>query len=134
MGGIAQTTVDRELAKFLWRSSDKKGANVPLLNRAAAVLHSHDENYEQKCYGFPEVEVMHEGVPRPIGLRFEFCEVFGGAGVVTKYAIELGIVCAPVLDISYSRHYNMGDFRVIQWLNFMLEEKRILSVLLRIQR
>lgn len=130
MGGIAQTKVDLELAKFLWRSADKKGANVPLLNRAAAILHAHDDNYEQKCYGFPEVEVMHEGVPRPIGLRFEFCEVFGGAGVVTKYAIELGIVCAPVLDISYSRHYNMGDFRVVQWLNFMLEEKRILAVMI----
>eukprot|EP00435_Cladocopium_sp_Y103_P022128 s659_g5.t1 len=130
MGGIAHADVEDELARFLWRSSDKKGANVPLLGRAAAILHTHDEDYEATPFAEDDILQADATVHRPIGLRFQFCEVFGGAGVVTKYAIELGIICAPVLDISHSKHYDIGNFRVIQWINFMLEEKRILAVLL----
>ena len=65
---------------------------------------------------------------RPIGLMFDFVEVIGGAGVVTTWLSKLGAVCAPVMDISFSPHYNMANFRVIAWLNFMLESERIRAV------
>ena len=44
--------------------------------------------------------------------------------------MAMGVVCAPVLDISFSKQYDLGNGRVISWLIFMLEEKRIGAVLL----
>ncbi len=72
---------------------------------------------------------MSYAVPRPLGLWYEFIEVCGGAGVVTAELIQLSVVCGPVLDISISHQYDLTSLRVLQWLLFMLEEKRLLSFL-----
>ena len=128
-GAVASASIDVEVNKLLWRSADIKGSNVPLMSRAQAILHTHDEDYEMPTCHYPDAMNDH-GVPRPIGLSFDFAEVFGGAGVVTKWLNEFGVVCCPVLDISFSPHYNFTNVRVISWLCFMIEERRIRAVLL----
>ena len=127
-GGIVSASVDEEVSKLLWRSADKKGGNVPLLSRNQIILHCYDVDYEQ--LSGPEWNYDEEKVQRPIGMKFDFVEAYGGAGVVTHWLSELRIVCAPVLDISFSPHYNMADGKVISWINFMLESKRLRAVLL----
>lgn len=62
---------------------------------------------------------------RPIGLRFEFIEVCGGSGVVTKELVKLGVVCGPVLDLSMSQQYNLQNDRVVGWIIFMMEDGRL---------
>ena len=113
---------------MLWRSADQKGANVPLMSKAAELLSQHDalhEHDEEQNEDVPE-----EGSPpRPIGLRFQFLEICGGAGKVTKHLVELGIVCGPVFDLSYSMQYSLVESRVLQWIIFMLEEDRLDSFL-----
>ena len=42
-----------------------------------------------------------ESVLRPIGLCFDFFEVCGGSGVVTKRLASMGVVCGPILDLTY---------------------------------
>lgn len=115
---------------MLWRTADQKGANVPLLSRSAAIIAEHD--------GFDELpmpmtdEHCHEEsghVPRPIGLRFQFLEVCGGAGKVTSFLAGLSIVCGPVLDLSTSLQYNLIESKVLQWVIFMLESHRLDSFL-----
>eukprot|EP00438_Fugacium_kawagutii_P016043 Skav232582 [mRNA] locus=scaffold932:80382:86688:- [translate_table: standard] len=128
-GGIAEAKVDEEVAKMMWRSADKKGANLPLPNRTMALLRSYDDDEELELPSGFDHDDGAKGVERPIGLRFEFAEIFGGAGIVTKFLCRRGVVCAPVLDLSYSPHYNIAIGRVVEWVIFMLEEKRILAVL-----
>eukprot|EP00435_Cladocopium_sp_Y103_P061058 s614_g22.t1 len=130
MGGIASTSVDEWLAKAMWRSADRKGQNVPLLTRSQAVMQPyHDDEYDDDVGGGRD-QGGRGGIDRPIGLYFDFIEVFGGAGVVTKHLCQMAVVCGPVLDLSYSQQYDLMDCRVLEWLLFMLESKRILSVLL----
>ena len=126
-GGFCIAEVDEVLAKALWRSADKKGANLPLLRSSSLPLLLHDECYEE--LGEEWAEDGAQGIPRPLGLWYEFIEVCGGAGVVTAELIKLAVVCGPVLDISVSQQYNLTSLRVIQWLLFMLEERRLLSFL-----
>lgn len=113
-----------------------------MLRLPTAVLAQHDSMFEEfaKEAGFcvgPEERHLgasagegasdFETIPRPVGLRFELC---GGAGVVTKELVLLGVVCGPVIDLSFSSQYNMADLRVIQWTIFMLESDRLDSFLM----
>ena len=74
-------------------------------------------------------EEAGEQVQRPIGLRFQFLEVCGGAGRVTAHLVGMNLVCGPVFDLSFSEQYNLADARIIQWIIFMLEEDRLDSFL-----
>ena len=62
-------------------------------------------------------------------LRYEFIEICGGAAVVTKELIKLGVVCGPVIDVSISRQFDLRNYRVIEWIIFLLENNRLQSFL-----
>lgn len=66
-------------------------------------------------------------VPRPLGLWFQFLEICGGAGVVTREIIKLGVVAGPVFDLSFSSQYDMINHQVVMWLVHMMESGRLLS-------
>eukprot|EP00438_Fugacium_kawagutii_P027002 Skav232500 [mRNA] locus=scaffold1096:33698:38011:+ [translate_table: standard] len=127
MGGIARVRVSQDVAAALWRSADMKGMNVPLMSAAAAIIHEHtDEDYVGPP---PELQPLEESrIPRPLGLRFQFLEVFRGAGKITAALVKMGIVCGPVIDLSRSRQYDLKDVRVVQWVIFMMESSRLQSV------
>ena len=75
------------------RTADHKGANLPLLSKPAAVLYEHDRDYEPDFSEYqdkPEAsDAQHAAIPRPIGLRFQFLEICGGAGKVTQKLVKL---------------------------------------------
>lgn len=129
-GGYVRARVGSELSKILWRTSNRKGKSIPLPSRTAALHQSHDTSFEFGEEDFPVGEEEDScGVERPIGMNFEFIEVFGGAGVVTKKLCGLGVVCGPVLDLSESLQYDLRKHKVFLWLCFMMESQRLLSFL-----
>ena len=128
-GGITRAEVPKETAKFLSRSPDKRGENLPILSAVQAVSKNYDFDFEELGVLRAEEAYEHSKVNRPIGLYFEFIEICGGAGVVTRELSALGVVCAPIFDLSFSPAYDLGSFRTIEWVIFMLEEGRLLSFL-----
>ena len=139
-GAIVSTVVEKELATGLWRSSDQRVRGVPMTRAAEAVHAWADPMFEPSIHPFSrdgyggddaaDIAVggfEEEEVPRPLGLWFQFLEICGGAGVVTREIIKLGIVAGPVFDLSFSSQYDMTDFQVVRWLVFMMEEGRLLS-------
>ena len=98
------------------------------MRSSAFPLLIHDETFEE--FGDEEAfETFEASVPRPLGLWYEFIEVCGGAGVVTEELVRLSVVCGPVLDISISYQYDLTSLRVIEWLLYMMEAKRLMSFL-----
>lgn len=129
-GGFVRAPVPQEIAKILWRTADRKGKNVALPSKTAALHSYHDESFEFFDEPLPAGDgESAEEVERPIGLYFEFIEVFGGAGVVTKHLVALGVVCGPILDLSESLQYDLRKCRVFSWLCFMMENHRLRSFL-----
>ena len=126
-GGITETFVPEKVAKFMWRAADRKGKNLPLLSAPEAILQNYDPEYEPRLH--EQGNERGEACPRPIGMKFDFVEICGGSGRVSQKATELGLVVAPVLDITYSPAYNLKNHRVICWLNFLLESGRLLAFL-----
>ena len=129
-GGFVRAPLQQQLSKILWRTADRKGKDVALPSKTAALHSYHDESLEFLDEPFPVAEEELEGeIERPINLYFEFIEVFGGAGVVTKHLLALGVVCGPVLDLSESLQYDLRSCRVFSWLCFMIETHRLISFL-----
>lgn len=131
-GGIVEADVDESLSALIWRSADRSGQNVPMLRSTQAMLSVHDRDFEHDVGQTAEVKRAEESlmhVQRPLGLRFQFLEVCGGAGVVTRKLIEKGGVCGPVFDLSISPHFNLLESRVLEWIIFMMEEDRLDSFL-----
>ena len=127
-GGLVSAEIDRSLSRSLWRTAVKKLKNPRLQSRTAALHRIKDDWFEET----EDMNVWDEPLPeasRPIGLSYDFIEVCGGAGVVTKQIGLLGFVCGPVLDISFSQRYDITDRRVFAWLAFMCEERRLRSFL-----
>lgn len=113
-----------EVVKALWRGADRKGCSVPMTSSASDLLEEYDEMFEtlpaQSGFSFDSRQAVAEA-ERPIGLRFEFIEVCGGSGVVTKELIKLGVVC-DIVDPSQKD-------RVVMWIIFMMEDGRLESYL-----
>ena len=67
---------------------------------------------------------------KPPLFSFDFLEVCGGAGVVGEEMARLGFVVGPNLDISFSPFYDIRSLRLMEWLLFMMSEKRLGSLML----
>ena len=129
-GGVVGADCPVEVVKALWRSADRKGCNVPMASSASSLLEEYGEMFEtlpaQSGFHFGGKQAVAEA-ERPIGLRFEFIEVCGGSGMVTKELIKLGVICGPVLELSMSQQYNFQKDRVVMWIIFMMEDGRLES-------
>lgn len=123
----------------------KRKSAVPVLSKGKAMLAMYDPMFEEdagekavRCVEpgvfFPGDEwdadkEEFEEVERPVGLNYEFIEICGGAAVVTKELIQLGVICGPVIDVSVSKQFDLREHRVIEWIMFLLEEDRLMSFL-----
>jgi len=70
-----------------------------------------------------------DGPACEIALRFDFIEVAGGAGRVSKYLSEgHSLVVGLVLDLSASRHFNAERMTLVAWLMHMLAIRKLRGV------
>ena len=131
-GGIAEASCGEEVLRALWLAADRKGSSVPIEAGFREALSQYDPLHEvlptQKD-GDPKGLRAVEEVDRPLGLCFEFIEICGGSGVVTKELVKRGIICGPVFDLSFSDAYDLCDLRVLRWFIHMLESDRLRSFL-----
>ena len=107
-GAYTETLLTSEESKLLWRYADKKGGYTKLDSPVRAIL--------KELVPETDLLVINE-LPGPFKaplLRFDFVEFYGGAGVITKHMNAMGFVCAPVLDLSFSRHYDLSDLRLLE--------------------
>eukprot|EP00435_Cladocopium_sp_Y103_P035541 s2138_g9.t1 len=98
-GAVVSGAVPRESLRALWQSTEKRGHYTVLEDPLRARLKHLVEEIE-----LPEELPAWEGdvIAKPFKpplLVFDFVEVCGGAGVVSKQAAKLGLVVAPVLDL-----------------------------------
>ena len=124
-GAIVKTEVDDELAAVIWANADKKGHYTTLDNPFRAA---------RRHLGIDCDDLIEEEEPpsieKPFQLRFDFVELFGGAGLVSAAMHDLGFVVAPVLDLSNSKAYDLGDLQMLAWVLHMVETGAFASLFL----
>ena len=124
-GAVVKAEVTPELARGLWRTGRKKGGYSRLLSREKALLSKIDSLWEEDL---PEETNHRPG--KPLALRYHFIEVCGGAGKITKFVDQEGLVVGPVIDIDRSPAFDLCLLRLLSWLCFMVEGGRLDSFFL----
>ena len=130
-GAYVKGRVSEGVSKALWIGNDKRGCYTRLDRPVQAFLRTEfgDEDFgdgEEEVYDhFPSGYVA--GVAKSPLLRFDFVEICGGAGVISKAALSLGLVVAPVLDLSESVWYDLRGLRFLEWILHMIVEGRFAS-------
>ena len=126
-GAIVKTKVHPKVQEEFWLSADKRGAYTHLANDFRALLRQVGEVDDDLDLPGPVEPISPTKQPL---CYFDFVEICGGAGKVTKAASDLGLSVAPVLDLSFSPHYDLCNPRFFEWLVYMLEEGRFRSFLI----
>ncbi len=132
-GAIVVTEASEELAHCLWLGSDKKGGYSKLQSGASAALAALGEEgceVDPEEVGEVEEDVFLKGPYKAPLMYYDFVELFGGAGVVSRFALEMGLVVAPPLDLSASKHYDLTDLRLLEWVMTMVEQRRFKSMMI----
>lgn len=127
-GAVVSSPQPPEIVKTLWLGGDKKGAYTQLDSGFRSALKTHG-------FGSDDVEDLQEECDRPIPTKgldfsFDFVEVCGGQGSVSKAAARMGLtVCTPI-ELSDSRCYDLRNLRLVQWVVHMLQVGRFKSIML----
>ena len=124
-GAVVSTVVDPVVAQHLWLGGDQRGRYTKLDNPFRACLRGLGEEVDE--VSDDEGVLPHSGLYKSPLLYFDFVEICGGSGGLSKAAAALGLVVAPVLDLSESSHYDLGSLRLLEWVIHMLESKRFKS-------
>ncbi|CAJ1398946.1 unnamed protein product [Effrenium voratum] len=122
-GGIVSAPCPVEAQRAMWRIDGRKGGYSRLLAKEEALL--------ARCHFYYSDEPGRiASVPspvRPLAQHWDFIEVCGGVGGVSKQMHNLGFVVGPVLDLSRSKEYDLGDDLVFEWLAHLLQSGNLSS-------
>ena len=124
-GAICAASLDERTMSALWKSCKSKGSYTRLLTPAQQILRL-NEKWEEE-YLVPEKDAHPS---RPWAFCFDFIEVFSGASLITAAVSSYGITVGPPLDIGISTEYDLRFCHVMEWLSFMIAEKRLKAVML----
>ena len=123
-GAVVSTEVPQDVAKVLWLGGDKRGRYTLLDNPFRAALKHLGEETEEDDLS------AALGPSKPLLLRFDFVEIFGGSGRVSEAMSSLGYVVAPVLDLTNSKAYDISQTEMMRWIFHMLDSEAFRSLLL----
>ena len=123
-GAILSAQVPRPVSEVLWKTSRTKGAYSRLLSPVEAALKQLGELQEEDaCVERPKPQ-------RPLAFCFEFVEIYAGAAKVSKLMDGMGVIVGPPIDLSESPEFDMAGSHIIEWLTFLVSERKLLGFLL----
>ena len=123
-GAICSAKLGEDVMQALWRTCRTKGSYTRLLTPAQQILRL-NEAWEEE-FIVPEQQVSPS---RPWACSFDFLEVFSGASLVTAAVAKYGVTVGPPLDLGISAEYDLKRVHVVEWISFMLAEKRLKAVM-----
>ena len=122
-GAIVEAEISPGIAGLLHRACKSKGSYTKLAPRGSLLLREVDDDE----WDNPGIDVP--GPSRPPAFKYHFIELFAGAARVTDHLQQMGFVCGPPIDISWSEEYDLRYHHVMSWVSYMLCEGRLDGVM-----
>ena len=119
-GAICCTDSSVNVVAALWKSCRSKGSYTRLLSPAQRVLRL-NEAWEEDDLLLRD----QPGPSRPWAFEFDFIELFAGASKISGAVAARGITVGPPNDIAISPEYDLRWAHVMEWISFMISEKRL---------
>jgi len=133
MGAFCEANINETLAHPLWLAGDFKGARVSLDSWQKVALrdcnHLGELESESKEAG-PEQQPAAASPEKPLAQFYDFIEVCGGSGGVSDEVAKWGFTVGPIIDLTYSGQYDVVNLRVVEWLQFLIIQRRVRALML----
>ena len=126
-GAIVSRVVSPETAQVLWLGGDKKGCYTSLDPPFRAMRRAYEIELNEVETDPPLAAQV--SVPESIDFVFDFVEICGGVGSVSKALAARGYTVMPPNELSDSPHFDVREIKLIEWLCDMMFEKRLLSIM-----
>ena len=126
--GVAEASVTPALARELWRHRDRRGGYTRLQPDLAAQLRE---------AGMRDLEGGADDLPfgaspspeRVLVETFDFIEVCSGPRAPLSAAMaKMGFRVGPRIDLKVSDLWDLTSRRIVEWLLFMIEHKRVWGI------
>ena len=136
-GAFCSCEVPEEVSKVIWLSGDFKGSRSFLQSWPRTFLREfeavEEKDWEKLGNDAPDVWGLHEEeeappVERPLAQYLGFLEVCRGSGVLSDEMPRRGYVVGPIIDVTYSKQYDLISDRVFGLLLFMVQHKRVRAI------
>ena len=112
-GAVCEAEVPSLLVEHLWQTADQRGWYTRLAPEAP------DDD---------ELPLLEKGPERPLASCYDFLEVrCGGAWLTELIASRLCV--GPVVDFKASPFFSILDPRCLEWIFYMLQERKLKSIL-----
>ena len=118
-GAYVSTQASEDLARMLWRTGSKKGGYARLQNKLEALARKLDVGQEPLSLNSDDALPR---VKKPLGLRYDFIEVCGGAAKVSAEMSKRGWNVGPCLDLDRSEHFDLASLDLVRWLLYLIEQ------------
>ena len=122
-GAITEKDISPTLAEVLWLGGDRKGAYTMLDNPARQQLRWLGCDVDEE----PVAEDF-EGPCKSLRFVFDAVEICGGSGILSEAMCAQGLVVCPPIDLSDSKHYDLRNVKLVNWILQMLHEERFKSI------
>ena len=129
-GAFVQAKISASLAEPLWQSGDFNGGRVFLDPWEKQVLKETTAFEEEDWDALHEDHLPVDSPTRPLPLLFDFLEICGGSGVLSDEMSRRGFVVGPIIDLTYSKQYNVADMRVLEWLIHLVQSRKVKAIAL----
>ena len=126
-GAVVGCEAPREVSKILWLGGDRRGCHTMLdapFRQAARIcdLYQDDSELQQ-----PPGPVQ---ISKGLDFSFDFVEVCGGKAETSSFLSSWGYSVMPPIELSDSKHFDLRDLKVYEWLCNMLKSKKLRSIML----
>ena len=130
-GAVCSRPVSPDVSKALWLTGDKKGAYTQLDPPTREILRAWDIESQDSASSDPSFIVDSElpGPSKSMDFIFDFVEVCGGAASVSKALAAKGYDVMPPIELSDSPHFDLRNIRLVEWLAYMLQTKKLKSTM-----
>ena len=117
-GAFCTAPIAERFLLELWLAADFKGHPVRLQPASPAETAEGQETLESSS------------IRKPPACHFDILEVSSKAGHIAGRLAALGFVVGPVIDPRRSPHYNLGSWRLKEWIFYLLAEGRVKALVL----
>ena len=122
-GGYVKADIGCELTRPLWRTAPRRAIAACL--PAILAKFEDPEVFALRTVRPPDVP----GPERPLAYVFDFVEVYSGSGRVARALGLKGFGIGPSIDVGESPFFNMEWLRTLEWIMFLLQRRRLRSLL-----
>ena len=131
-GAFCKARVGRDISEAVWHSGTK-GGHTRLAPRQPddPCPETPAELFDGPRGEALPPEELASAKARPLGMDYDFAEVFSASGAVSEAARELGLRVGPRVSLAASEEFDLLRAHVLDWLLYFIMRGRLRSLYIR---